>query len=184
MKSIYKIIFLLFFIGCYSPKKADRQLDKAVSKYPSLVASKCSKLYPCKELKIVSDSSAYKKWMTSLDSLFDRGTDTIVVIDSFETISTDCSTYKKDLIAISSQLNKANNTIRLIKNKITIAPAVHDTVIKLDSAQIVILSEKLSVSEKEKEKEEKKHNFWFKFGVTFLVAFLISFIFNIFKYIK
>ena len=184
MKSIYKIIFLIFFIGCYSPKKAERQLDKANDNYPGLVAQKTSKWFPCKEIKVKTDSSAYKKWMTSLDSLFDRGTDTIIVVDSFETISTDCSTYKKDLIAISSQLNKANHTIRLIKNKITIAPAVHDTVIKLDSAQIVILSEKLKQSEAEKEKQEKKHDFWFKFGISFLVAFLISFIFNIFKYIR
>jgi hypothetical protein len=175
---------LILIIGCYSPKKAEKQLDKAKDKYPALVAQKTSNWFPCKEVKVVTDSSAYKRWLASLDSLFNRGTDTVVIVDSFETISTDCSKYKENLIAISSLLNKANHTIRLIRNKTINPPAIHDTIIKLDSTQIVILSDKLNTSEKERQEQESKRNFWFKFGISFLVAFLISLIFNILKHIK
>jgi hypothetical protein len=181
MKSICKIIFLVFFIGCYSPKKAERQLNKANENFPSIVAQKTSKWYPCKEVKVVTDSSAYKKWLASLDSIFNKGEDTVHIIDTFEIISQECTKYKNQIAAISSQLSKAKQTIGLIRSRVILAPAVHDTVIKLDSTQIVILTEKISTLEKEKEQHGKKHNFWFKFGISFLIAFLISLIFNILK---
>lgn len=175
---------LILIIGCYSPKKAEKQLDKAKDKYPALVAQKTSNWFPCKEVEIKTDSSAYKKWLASLDSLFNKGEDTVHVIDTFEIISQECTKYKNQIVAISSQLSKAKQTIGLIRSRVILAPAVHDTVIKLDSTQIVILTEKINTLEKEKGKQEKKHGFWFKFGISFLVAFLISLIFNILKHIK
>ena len=175
---------LILIIGCYSPKKAEKQLDKAKDKYPALVAQKTSNWYPCKEIEIKTDSSAYKKWLASLDSIFNKGEDTIHITDTLEIISQECTAYKNKIIAISSQLTKAKQTINLIRSRVINPPAIHDTIIKLDSTQIVILSEKLKQSEAEKEKHEKKHGFWFKFGISFLVAFLISLIFNILKHIK
>jgi hypothetical protein len=177
----YILLLPLFIIGCYTPKKAQKQLDKAKDKYPILVALKASEWYPCKEIKIVTDSSEYKKWLDSINSILDKGEDTILITDTLEIVSQECTAYKNKIIAISSQLTKAKQTINLIRNKITNPPAIHDTIIKLDSTQIVILTDKLNTSEKERQKQESKHNFWFKFGISFLIAFLISLIFNILK---
>lgn len=182
----YLALLPLFIIGCYTPKKAEKQLDKANKEYPFLVAEKLSNWYPCKEVEIKTDSSAYKKWMAALDSILNlnKGEDTLFVTDTIEVISQECTAYKNKIIAISSQLEKAKQTINLIRNKVINPPAIHDTIIKLDSAQIVILSDKLKQSEAEKEKQQKKHDFWFKFGISFLIAFFISLIFNMLKYIR
>lgn len=175
---------LIFLIGCYTSKKAEKQLDKAKDKYPTLVAKKTSDWFPCKEIKIISDSSAYKKWLDSINSILNEGEDTIHITDTLEITTQECTLYKDKITAISSQLAKAKQTINLIKSRVINPPAIHDTIIKLDSTQIVILSDKLKQSEIEKEKYQKKHSFWFKLGISFLIAFLISFIFNILKYIR
>jgi hypothetical protein len=175
---------LILIVGCYTHKKAEKQLDKAKDKYPVLVALKTSEWYPCKEVEIKTDSSAYKKWLASLDSILNKGEDTVHITDTLEITTQECTAYKNKIIAISSQLTKAKQTINLIRSRVINPPAIHDTIIKLDSTQIVILSEKLKQSEAEKEKHEKKHGFWFKFGISFLVAFLISLIFNILKHTK
>ena len=171
-------------MGCYTHKKAEKQLEKAKQKYPVLVALKVSDWFPCKEVKTISDSSKYKKWLDSLNSILDKGEDTVLITDTLEITTQECTAYKNKITAISSQLSKAKQTINLIRNKVINPPTIHDTIIKLDSAQIVILSDKLKQSETEKEKHEKKHSFWFKFGISFLIAFLISFIFNMLKYIR
>jgi hypothetical protein len=187
---------LILIIGCYSPKKAEKQLDKAKDKYPALVAQKTSNWYPCKEIEIKTDSSAYKGWLDSINSILGGNLyikpDTnwnnreyaVHITDTIEITTQECTAYKNKIIAISSQLTKAKQTINLIRSRVINPPAIHDTIIKLDSTQIVILSEKLKQSEAEKEKHEKKHGFWFKFGISFLVAFLISLIFNILKHTK
>ena len=177
---------LVLIIGCYTHKKAEKQLDKAKDKYPVLVALKTADWFPCKEIEVKTDSSAYKKWKNALDSILNlnKGEDTVFVTDTLEITTQECTAYKNKIIAISSQLTKAKQTINLIRNKTINPPAIHDTIIKLDSTQIVILSDKLKQSESEKEKHQKKHSLWLKLGISFLVAFLISLIFNILKYTK
>jgi len=45
--------------GCYTPKKADKQLAKASLQYPEKVASICSKEYPCKPGKTDTIEKVY-----------------------------------------------------------------------------------------------------------------------------
>jgi Ca2+/H+ antiporter len=50
------VLFLLLIIvshsGCYSSKKASKQMDKAISKYPVLAAEKTRDRFPCTDGKI------------------------------------------------------------------------------------------------------------------------------------
>lgn len=42
------VCLLIVAAGCYTPKKADKQLAKAMDKYPEKVAELCKDEYPCK----------------------------------------------------------------------------------------------------------------------------------------
>lgn len=180
--SLIVIILGLILTGCYTPKKAESQLNKAKENFPSIVAAKTSLWFPCKEIKTATDSSAYKKWLESMDSVFNWEKDTLIVTQTDTFISKlDCSDLKKSLSVTSSQLNKAKQIIRTIKSKVIIAPAVHDTIVKIDSAQIQILTDKYNQSDKQRQQYEDKYNFWFKFGISFLILLLISIIFNMLK---
>lgn len=61
------LIYLLF--GCYSPKKAEKQVSKALSYYPEQTIGKVRILAPCVTFghSFTTDSAAYKE---SLDSLY------------------------------------------------------------------------------------------------------------------
>lgn len=194
MKRLLLLPLLIIFIGCYNIKKAEKQLNKANEKFPELVAEKTKKWYPCKEVEIKTDSSAYKKWLAVIDSILQSGKDTVIVtdVDTLEiTTPGDCSKFKNTIAALSSQLDKANKTINLIKNKVTIAPAVHDTIIKIDSASIFSLlkkNEQLTKEKedahKEKDKYIKKYNNSLIFAISLLIALIISIILNLIKYRK
>lgn len=51
-------IFCLFLLGCYTPKKAERQLSKA-AKYPEKVAQVCSKMFPVVEHTDTLENTEY-----------------------------------------------------------------------------------------------------------------------------
>lgn len=42
------VCLLIVAAGCYTPKKADKQLAKAMSEYPEKVAGVCKDEFPCK----------------------------------------------------------------------------------------------------------------------------------------
>lgn len=46
-------------VGCYTPRKADKHLAKAMDEYPEKVASICSKEYPCKPGKTDTIEKVY-----------------------------------------------------------------------------------------------------------------------------
>ncbi len=63
------IMVLIFLTGCYTGKKAQRQVIKAQSVYPEIVATLCSDMYP--PLTLTKDSIVYKKGRAvMLDTLF------------------------------------------------------------------------------------------------------------------
>lgn len=71
-------IFLLTFIGCYSPKKAEKQLNKAYANYPELVAEKSGKWFPCLPIEVKRDSVRYVAFLHQIDTLLEVKRDTII----------------------------------------------------------------------------------------------------------
>jgi hypothetical protein len=59
------ILLTILFWGCYTPKKAAKDFDKAYDRHPELVARKAAKLFPVK-----SDSVELTKWRLQVDSIF------------------------------------------------------------------------------------------------------------------
>ena len=70
----YLLTILIFgLISCYTPKKAERQIDKAFDNYPEIVANKAAKVFPVK-----ADTIAYTEWKYSIDSVINTIHDTII----------------------------------------------------------------------------------------------------------
>lgn len=70
-------ILVVFLLGCYSPRKAERQLDKA-AKYPAKVAAKCHQMFP-----VVTKSDTVQN--TEYDFIEIEGQDRYITIDKIKT---------------------------------------------------------------------------------------------------
>ena len=66
-------ILIIGLISCYTPKKAERQIDKAFDNYPEIVANKAAKVFPVK-----ADTIAYTEWKYSIDSVINTIHDTTI----------------------------------------------------------------------------------------------------------
>lgn len=64
----YIILFLIVLSSCYGPKKAEQQTDKALDKYPKIVAKIARDAFPCDS--IGTDSTAFKESQAELQKLF------------------------------------------------------------------------------------------------------------------
>lgn len=124
MPRLFSILFLFFLVGCYSPKKAEKQINKAQLNFPEVLAKKSSELYPCKPKKTGSDSSRYKtviKKIKEIDTAYFYSTDTVC---------------KLDTVLIEKNCTKVLYKYReILKN----LPAVHDTFEVTNDAAIVSL---------------------------------------------
>jgi hypothetical protein len=89
----YLLTILIFgLISCYTPRKAERQIDKAFDNYPEIVANKAAKVFPVK-----ADSIAYTEWKYSIDS---------VISTISDTITEHCPDVKKQVTIIREKLLK------------------------------------------------------------------------------
>lgn len=83
------LMFLCFgLIGCYTAKKAGKDVDKAQRNHPAVVAGRCAELYPCVINKV----------------------DSVVLVDTFVTVECPDSTVVTEVIT-------KNDTIIQVKTK-------------------------------------------------------------------
>ena len=164
------IFFLLGLLGCYTSKKADKQLNKAKINYPNLVADKMALWYPYSQNKSKSDSSEYNVLKTQLDSLnrlkidyTDIKSDTICKYDTIKKYDTLLKRYKEIIY-------KYRTIFKTI-------PAIHDTVIVSSSAEKEIIQKMIN----EREDAHKRYDRSSKLNIWFLIALIISLIIHIFR---
>jgi len=56
-----RLLFLcLILSSCLSQQKATKQINKIKDKYPAVVSKKAAEWFPCKTVKVKSDSVKYK----------------------------------------------------------------------------------------------------------------------------
>lgn len=70
------IVSIFILLGCYTAKKAEKDINKAKLNYPELIAEKCSEWYGCDTVIIIRDSVQFKEWVNEIHS-FDTIMDTI-----------------------------------------------------------------------------------------------------------
>jgi len=124
------IVSVLLLSGCYTLKKANKDINKAKLNYPDLIADKCSEWYGCDTVTIVRDSIQFKEWVNEIHS-FDTIIDTVRLKEK-------CP----DLLVKYRQIVKR-------------VPAIHDTIKIKDRAELDALSIKYESLKKEHESNLK-----------------------------
>lgn len=166
MANYIKILLVAAILcGCYSEKKAQKQIDKAVQKRPEVAAESLRKAFPC---------------MTKVD--------TIVKIDTgYDFIEIQCPEIPEPVTKVDTIIiNKGTKEKVFLPGKIIRvgAPKETITITKLvrDSAEIYLLNKQISDLTKGKlidNEKIKNRNRWI---LWLLVALIISILFNIIKF--
>ena len=167
------IFFLIGLLGCYTAKKADRQLNKAKINYPELVAGRMSMWFPYIQNKGKSDSSEYNLLKKELDSLnrlkIDYSDIKIDTVCKYDTIK------KYDTI-----LKKYKEIIYKYRTILKTIPAIHDTVIVSSSADKEIIQRMIE----EREDDHKRYDRSSKMNIYFLIALIVSILLHLFRNFK
>ena len=123
----YLVVFLLIFLsGCYTQKKAQKQIGKADYTYPELTAAFCKDSYPC----VIIDS------VTRIDTLTD-----FIEIELPGTVDT---VRRNDTVILRTNTVQAKYIQKV------------NTVTKVDSGAIKLLNIQLSNARQSEEKYRGK----------------------------
>jgi hypothetical protein len=140
MKSFLLFVLLgILLSGCYTRRKADRQVSMAAVTFPDILAKKARDLFPCVtkggDTIWVSDSSQY---VSVLDELQSQYAEMYYEKDSLNKILDGMKddTLSADMIdALREVISQRDKKIELILNKvnhippITITKTIHDTTV-------------------------------------------------------
>lgn len=148
MKYLRYLLWLILLSGCYTPKKAQRKIDKAYRKQPEVVAKNASKLFPVK-----SDTIEYVKWRTELDSIIS------------EIINTDTITDTISNTVFKTKIKR----VEIIRDRIKSAPPVY----RIDSALIYNYKRTMENLTLSREKYKKRADLYFKIGICILILLLL-----------
>lgn len=138
------LLLIILLWGCYTPKKAAKDFDKAYDRHPEVVARKAAKLFPVK-----SDSVELTKWRLQVDSIF---ADPIIEVETCQD-----SLIEKDKL------------ITKIRYKVKTMPPIY----RVDSAYIYTNEKELQRNIKAREAAERKAEIYFKIITCILIAILL-----------
>lgn len=105
------LIILVLLTGCYTRPVAVRQHAKAATTYPDIAADYCARVYPSKDSLIKGDT------VTVTDTIYEGGTSYIDTVKVLDTV-------------------RITKTITLPAKIITRTVNIHDTVIKVNTADL------------------------------------------------
>lgn len=142
------IVSILLLSGCYTAKKAERDINKAKVNYPDIVSEKFADWYGCDTVTIIRDSIQFKEWVNEIHS-FDTIIDTIRLKEK-------CP----DLLV------KYRDIIKRV-------PPIHDTIKIKDRVELDALSIKYEALKKEHESNLKLTTKLSWFALFLLIILLI-----------
>lgn len=170
MKYIYLSIFI---VGCYSAKKATKDLNKAHDTYPEVVAKKTSEWYPCIPLVTKTDSNQYKEWLRKFDSLNNL---------YFGAISQLPDTFNIEVHDTIKEKCLDRKAITKFREVLIKMPAIHDTIYKLDSSRNFLVAKGKDDCEKDRLSIMNKYLRYKDYLLWALFVMFVSIIFNIIQY--
>lgn len=159
------LISCLFLFGCYTQRKASKQMDEAKIKYPEIAAEKCAAWYPVIPIQVIRDSNSYREWISKIDSFSQQIVTHYDTIVSYDTIVKNTHNLTKEIIT------KYNTFMKEM-------PPIHDTIKILDAAKQVDLEAKLKAKET---KFTESYTLMNKTLIIGLILLLILFIISILK---
>lgn len=172
MRIFTSFLVVFFLMGCYTQKKAEKELNKAQINYPEIVAKKSALWYPCSQFKGTSDSSAYILFIKQIDSLNQLKIDTVFAT-RFDTLYG----TKFDTIVKFSALKKCQDILTRYRSIYKNVPAIHDTTI------VVSTADKYTIQYLENEREEahKKYDRSTKLNIWLLIALIVSILLHLLR---
>jgi len=152
---LLSVCFLL--CSCYTQQKATKQIDKANQKYPELIAKKCKELFPCKTVSIKSDSIKYKTILRTIKSI-----DTTYLMDTL---------FRLDTVLIEKNCTKVLYKYRDILKEV---PAVHDTIIQIDSSGLFVLTYQRDSALLDKNKFQTKYKIFLQISILLFLLLILA----------
>jgi len=166
-----KYIYLsLVIVGCYNVKKATKQLNKANDNYPEIVAKKTAEWYPCIPYDHKTDSSEYKLWLKSFDSINN------LYLGSLSLAPAVLYSEVHDTI-VGKCLDK--KAIIQYKEVIKRMPPIHDTIYKIDSSKNFIVAKEKKDCEADRLDILKKYLKFKSYLIWLLIALCMSMCLNL-----
>lgn len=148
---------LLVLSSCYTQQKATNQIIKAKEKFPSVVSKKAAEWFPCKTIKVKSDSVRYKTVIRKIKDI-----DTTYLMDTL---------FRLDTILIEKNCTKVLYKYREVLKEV---PAVHDTIIQIDSAKLFTLTYERDAALLDKSKMEVKYKVFLKISFWLFLILLLA----------
>jgi hypothetical protein len=167
------LIFIILLSGCYTAKKADRQMNKAYVYHKALTAQKFSEWFPCETLQI--DSSEKIEYIYKTDTLLKyilRESEPInrILRDTIVRYYNGCDSLKKEL-------KRAKGLIEHLTYEIQLKPIVYYKTI-VDSARNVSLQNQLNQANEELKKRNKNYVMSLWWIIALMIALLLSILLN------
>ncbi len=162
-----KLFIILLLSGCYTAKKADKQVTKAQLYHPEVVAKKAALWYPCKPISTGIDSSEYKEWLLQMEEL--NNFYASIIPDSVHTYE-----VIKDTVLIEKIKQVQKEIIRMKSS-----PPVVKTITLLDSAGNYTKQQNIDRLQKAYDVEDKKNGDLKEVLLWLVIALAVSVIINI-----
>lgn len=147
----------LLLSSCYTQQKATNQIIKAKEKFPTVVSKKAAEWFPCKTIKVKSDSVRYKTVIRRIKDI-----DTTYLMDTL---------FRLDTILIEKNCTKVLYKYRKILKEV---PAVHDTIIQIDSAKLFTLTYERDAALLDKSKMEVKYKVFLKISFWLFLILILA----------
>ena len=161
-----RYLLLLLLVGCYSVKKAEKDINKIQQKHPEVLAKKSAELFP---IRHYTDSSKFVKYIDSINEIIDSQivtlTDTI-----YDTIN--CNKVKKEL-------KNSYKFIKGLQENLNNIPVIVEKV--EDSAKIFLCQSEYSKLVIDRDKYRKRCELFKTFMIWILVCLILSLIGHIIK---
>jgi len=153
LRTILPILVTISVVGCYTERKANKELNKALQTYPVMASCIIKDRFPCKS--VVIDT------LLKSDTLYDF---------------IDCPEQPQQMQNIFDTINNIVVVKKYVPKKVISKVIITKTIEKLikDSAEIFNCQGKLGNSNKEKERYKNLYDVWFKIAIALFIMLLIS----------
>jgi hypothetical protein len=154
----YTFIFIIFLLSCHTARKSEKAINMVQLYHPEILAKRAAQLYPCKTIKISSDSTDFINWIEQVNQI-----DTIVVVDS--------------LIRVDSFVTNCPKLVTRYRQLIRKYPIIHDTITIVDESKLIAKEYELSQMTIKNESNNKKYircMYWIMWLFLIIICLLLA----------
>lgn len=169
-------------MGCLTPKKSEKEIDKIHQKFPEILAKKSSYYFPC-GWKIINMNNQEE---ARINKIFDSlNKEIIIEVDTIQKLiyCTDTITDISKIEKLKNQLFNTTNFIKSLQKSLNSKSfIVYKNVEVTDSAQLFDLKNETIVSKNGLEKYRNRYENLLKISIWLIIALAISLLLNINRY--